>query len=44
MKYGGTDSDWQLVWDKYLTESSPQEKEALAVSLSRVQKPYLISK
>ncbi|KAH9512989.1 hypothetical protein Btru_035539 [Bulinus truncatus] len=44
MKYAGTDEYWNQVWEKYLTEASPQEKEALAMALSSVQQPYLISK
>ncbi|CAL1528269.1 unnamed protein product [Lymnaea stagnalis] len=44
MRYGGNEEDWELVWSKYLIESSPQEKELLASALASTQKSELITK
>lgn len=40
----GTDSDWENLWQRYLVEASPQEKERLMVALSSAKQPHLIMK
>ncbi|CAL1528262.1 unnamed protein product [Lymnaea stagnalis] len=44
MRFGGTDDDWYLIWNKYLTESSPQEKNLLLNALTDVRELHLIAK
>ncbi|KAK7003237.1 hypothetical protein BgiMline_004674 [Biomphalaria glabrata] len=44
MRYGGSDDDWDKIWNKYLTETSPQERDLLLKSLTHVRKPYFIDK
>ncbi|CAG5136569.1 unnamed protein product, partial [Candidula unifasciata] len=44
MYYSGSDSDWETIWAKYRVESSPQEKELLALSLANTKQPHLIAK
>ncbi|GFR93955.1 glutamyl aminopeptidase [Elysia marginata] len=38
----GTDRDWESLWQRYLVESSPQEKERIMDALARARQPHLI--
>ncbi|GFO02311.1 glutamyl aminopeptidase [Plakobranchus ocellatus] len=40
----GTASDWEKIWQRYLVESSPQEKERLTATLTMATQPYLITR
>ncbi|XP_050391475.2 glutamyl aminopeptidase [Patella vulgata] len=47
-KYGmskiGTSSDWELIWQKYKTETVPQERVKLLYSLSQTKTIWLLSR
>ncbi|RUS89810.1 hypothetical protein EGW08_002422 [Elysia chlorotica] len=38
----GTDEDWDSLWQRYLVEASPQEKERLIYALAQARQPHLI--
>ncbi|XP_060068640.1 glutamyl aminopeptidase-like [Ylistrum balloti] len=44
MENAGTDEDWNAMWDKYTTETVPQEKTKLLYGLSRTKKVWLLSR
>lgn len=44
MESAGTDEDWNIMWEKYTTETVPQEKTKLLYGLSRTKKVWLLSR
>ncbi|XP_012943576.1 glutamyl aminopeptidase [Aplysia californica] len=44
MANSGDEADWDQIWNKYLVENSPQEKQLLAKTLAAARQPHLIAR